>query len=82
MSPLPKWVEDHREEWGMSHERKLIEALSIAYEALDDITCNYDEAKDDCGICNKGIFGGHTKYCIVPSVQKAMRRITDLGAGK
>lgn len=78
---LPKWFDGESlcDCNGCEYAIKMHDALTIAWEALDYITCSYDEAKNDCGICEKGIFSGHTKYCIVPSVQEAMRRIEELG---
>ena len=42
-------------------------------EALESVLCYFDEAKDDCGLCNKGIFMGHAEGCVILEVQAALR---------
>lgn len=41
-------------------------------EVLKDVSCYFDESRDDCGICDKGLFGGHHAGCVVPDVLKAL----------
>lgn len=76
---LPKWINKTYPFSNPDDGLMILEALKIAWEALGDITDNFDESRDDCGVCDKGIFSGHTKYCVVPGVLEAMRRIGELG---
>lgn len=43
-------------------------------DVLEDVRGYYDESREDCGICEKGMFAGHSKGCFIPDVEAVLRR--------